>query len=494
MYNPVYPSVPGLTIIGSNNPYKRAVLQGSASDDLLISEFASDTLIGGAGADIFAVDAMNGYRSVTADFEVGKDKIALDGWYSARLVDGRSWLKVEKFEFVGNATQFSRSPGAPAAQAIFDTSSNLLIFDSNKDGLVNEADLKVSLPGVTSLAQSDFVHTTRFESTADVTDFIGNSDNETAIGNAGQDRFFGGYGSDLLLGGDGIDFLDGGAGADTLYGGNDADVLEGGDGDDRIVGGRGSDAMVGGGGSDVFAFTEINDVRNTTSSPIDSINDFVSGEDKLDFRNFDIDPMSNVQTRTFSFGAAGPAGSARLVFDASAWQLKGDVDGNGTYEFAINIQTPTLTANDLILSDKTLQGGATGDTLSGGTGDDTLIGGGGSDHLLGGFGADVFVFKSIDDFRSPTGAAAIDFVDDFASGVDKLDFRNFDVAAGAAVSTRQFTFIGNSQAFRKDGSAQLMFSSSAGKLYGDTNGDGAADFTVQMQGVTSLSARDLILA
>ncbi len=63
--------------------------------------------------------------------------------------------------------------------------------------------------------------------------------------------------------------------------------------------------------------------------------------------------------------------------------------------------------------DAWLFGGHGRDLLVSGSGDDHLIGGRGADHLLGGAGRDTFVFNDV--------GGRVDTIEDFQTGIDKLD-------------------------------------------------------------------------
>ncbi len=149
-----------------------------------------------------------------------------------------------------------------------------------------------------------------------------------------------------------------------------------------------------------------------------------------------------------------------------------------------------------------LRGNEFNNRLEGGAGNDTLVGGCGSDHLIGGVGADTFWYKNIHDFHDKLGSGGkqiIDYIDDFKSGTDKLSFKTFDSDPTSTYAPRTFTFIGDSDAIgekvalKKDGTAQLMFSSKSNNLFGDVNGDGITDFTIKLTGVSSLKSTDFIL-
>ncbi|MBT7943458.1 MAG: hypothetical protein HN719_08895, partial [Alphaproteobacteria bacterium] len=65
----------------------------------------------------------------------------------------------------------------------------------------------------------------------------------------------------------------------TLVGGAGADTLTGGGANDTLVGGAGGDNLTGGGGADTFQYTAVN---NFTPAA-DTITDFASGTDKIDW-------------------------------------------------------------------------------------------------------------------------------------------------------------------------------------------------------------------
>jgi Ca2+-binding RTX toxin-like protein len=131
-------------------------------------------------------------------------------------------------------------------------------------------------------------------------------------------------------------------------------------------------------------------------------------------------------------------------------------------------------------ADDLLQGETGNDLLSGGAGNDTLIGGSGRDTLTGGEGADVFVFR----FRSDSGTGnQRDTITDMTPGLDRIDLSGF--MAGAV-------FLGGA-AFTAAGAAQIRYTAGNGLLQGDSDGDGQADWSVQLSTGLALSATDFVL-
>ncbi len=129
------------------------------------------------------------------------------------------------------------------------------------------------------------------------------------------------------------------------------------------------------------------------------------------------------------------------------------------------------------------------DIVDGGAGNDTINGGAGADVLTGGTGADRFVFSLTTD----SGVSAADLVTDFShSQGDRIDLNPID-ARTTQSGNQAFTFIGTS-AF-SGAAGQLRFEQINGNTFvtGDVNGDGVADFGIQIGGLVSLVATDFVL-
>jgi len=171
-----------------------------------------------------------------------------------------------------------------------------------------------------------------------------------------------------------------------------------------------------------------------------------------------------------------------LVFNGEV--IDGDQDSAG---FSFNVH---LEADSQIL-----EGSASADYLNGTSGDDTMLGLAGDDILLGGLGqdtmtgggdSDTFAFNLVDD--SPVGLN--DVITDFVSGTDVIDLSGIDAITGG--SDDAFTYI-DADPF-SGAAGELHFDPATHMLEGDVNGDGAADFQVELTGVATIAeATDLIL-
>jgi serralysin len=241
-------------------------------------------------------------------------------------------------------------------------------------------------------------------------------------------------GNDLLYGRDGNDGLWGGAGDDELYGGN---------GNDNLVGGIGADRLDGGSGADI---------ANYSSAATGLIADLLS-------------PGLNTGD------AAGDTyvSIERLYGSRFNDDLRGDDLAN-------------LVAG--LAGDDTLHGCGGNDTLWGGDGNDRLVGGSGADRLMGGSGADIFIIESV----AQSSPAAKDTIGDFLAGTDTIDLRLIDANSNLA-GDQAFLYLG-SAAFTGE-ACELNFED--GVVSGDINGDGIADFQINLLDMPVLVESDFYL-
>lgn len=138
--------------------------------------------------------------------------------------------------------------------------------------------------------------------------------------------------------------------------------------------------------------------------------------------------------------------------------------------------------------DDQLSGDTGSDDLYGGVGNDCLTGGSGSDDLYGGDGNDTFKLTSVQD--SGPSSISRDHVHDFASG-DKIDLSGIDAKVGNWTNDA-FTFVGNAANLTlANANGAVWFEN--GILYGSNDKDLAAEFQIELVGVTAISAAALVL-
>jgi Ca2+-binding RTX toxin-like protein len=372
---------------------------------------------------------------------------------------------------------------------------------------------------------------------------IGSAFADTLTGNTAANSLTGGAGDDSLVGGANSDTLTGGAGDDTysVDGASDILIENPGEGLDQvlasatytlaanvenltltgtaaisgtgnaagnvIIGNTGANILAGLGGADTINGGDGLDTASyaastsavaislatATASGGDAQGDVLTNIENLTGSGFD-DTLEGDGGNNVLAGGAGvdmlsyahAAAGVSVNLALSGAQATGGA-GMDTVNLFENLTGSgfgdTLTgssgANSLIGLD-----GA--DSLSGGSGNDTLAGGAGDDTLSGGANADRFVFVD--------GPAGVDTIADFSSAqLDKIDLVGLD-ANTTLGGDQAFVFIGAAAFHGVAG--ELRFATVAGggvTVTGDTNGDGVADFTLNLSTVTSVAAGDFLL-
>lgn len=143
----------------------------------------------------------------------------------------------------------------------------------------------------------------------------------TVIGSDSSDVVKGPVGAAMLVSGEG--------GGDQIRTGNMADTIQGGDGNDKIMAMGGADTLLGGAGGDQFRYLFATD--SALGAGADRILDFAGGEDKLDFRLLDADPLSAGRQALNFIGSAAFAvnGTAQVRYADSGADTLVQIDLNG---------------------------------------------------------------------------------------------------------------------------------------------------------------------
>jgi Ca2+-binding RTX toxin-like protein len=239
--------------------------------------------------------------------------------------------------------------------------------------------------------------------------------------------------------------------ANALTGNSGANLLKGGGGNDTLDGGSGKDSLEGGGGSDTYVLGNSKDIVIDTGGSNDTI------------------------TSTTSRKLVAYAGIENLTLLGTR-----DAKGQGT-----------SAANDLI--------GNTGkNQLKGKGGEDLLRGLEGADQLWGGSGGDVFDFNSSAEIGKGSGKR--DIIRDFEHLVDRIDLKSIDAKTNVS-GNNGFKFMAAEGSSFTGVAGQLIWdqknkagtSNDITLVSGDTNGDGIADFTLELTGLVTLTKADFIL-
>jgi Ca2+-binding RTX toxin-like protein len=396
--------------------------------------------------------------------------------YEGAVPDTVFW-DIDAFRLVGGSVQYLRIDVLDDVGAwtfgweMSDFSYSAVVFDramrssSTRD---DAAFLRLMLSGDDELVLSDWGD--------DVV--MGYDGDDEIYGRGGNDILEGGRGHDFITGADGIDNLFGGLGNDDLSGGNDDDFLDGGNGHDLLAGGAGDDWLLGGIGRDELLGGDGNDVLYGGAGA-----DEMSGDSSESFSGDD---------QLYGGGGSdkiyGEGGNDWLEGETGHDLLDGGDGGDQLYGGAGNDRMDGGAGDDI------LEGGEGNDTLAAGEGNDVLRGGAGRDRLTGGAGMDFFVFES----SSESTSAARDRITDFdAAGGDRIDLSAIDARIETTDLNDPFVFKGD-LAFSGHWSELRAFKvGRTGNLYrveGDTDGDGVADFSLDVVSTAALTESDFILS
>jgi serralysin len=484
---------------------------GGSGDDLLIGNDADNTLTGNAGSDSFAGDAGNDtyvidraseIDSLTEDAEEGTDTIVAAFSGAVVVLDLTALPNLENIRISGNgdftligndgdntllgnaaATTIHGGAGndtldgkAGADTMYGELGDDLYFVDNILDVIVEAADagddsisLNIAKTGLT-YTLGDNIENAVLASKSKM-NLVGNGLDNELQGNAAANRLEGGSGADTLTGGAGKDTYvvdagdtivetstlakeidsvlssatwtlgdnlekltllgnaaidaSGNALKNTLTGNTGNNTLDGGLAADKLIGGLGDDTYV----VDLTATNRLEDKLTEAAG---------AGNDTLVLRG----------------GNAAQASFATLTLGANLEIL----DASDTASTLLNLKGNKL--------DNTLIGNDANNALSGGAGNDTLIGGIGADTLTGGAGADLFCFNV------PLVAGGRDLVKDFTHGLDSLQFDDGIFAALSIGSLADSQFVVGTGAI--DADDFIIYNSSNGILYYDSDGSGAA--------------------
>jgi Ca2+-binding RTX toxin-like protein len=244
-------------------------------------------------------------------------------------------------------------------------------------------------------------------------------------------------------------------------------------------------------GTIVFTLTRSGDLTSASSVTYATANGSASAGN---------DYVAASGTVTFGVGQATATVSIQVLDDtlvedpetlvvnltAGTNAIIGDSQGIGTI-ISNDVAAPPASGTIMgTAASETLTGTSAADVICGLDGNDVISGGGGADTLYGGAGFDRFVFESVANANG-------DIVMDFKPGEDKLDFRSIDSNA-LRNGSQKFTWIDTAE-FTVGQPGQLREYSQNGKHFvaGDIDGNGIADFTIQIVGTFNLSLSDVVL-
>jgi Ca2+-binding RTX toxin-like protein len=449
---------------GFGNELNNVITGNSLTDSHLSGFTGNDALTGGAGNDALTGD--EGNDQLTG----GSGNDFLNGGNGNDTLNGGLGMD-QMMGGTGNDTYYVNEAGEIADE----------YFGGGIDNVISSIDYNLS----------DAIENLTL--TGDARLGYGNQQDNIIVGNSLiMNSLWGHGGDDILTGGADRDELMSHEGDDRLSGGRGVDFLDGGDGDDTLNGGADDDYMLGGLGNDTYYVDSTNDmVYEISGNDLDTV-----------ISSIDYSLGSNTEKLMLTGNAIRGSGneldnsiSANLLNTVHLYGYAGDdtlTSGAGNDDLDGGEGDDRLTAG---AGHDFLDGGVGDDSLSGGDGNDMIIGGKGQDAINGGAGNDQ-IFANEGDFL--TGGLGMDIFDgnlsdstlrDFQKGTDLI---RFDVYTYTPTHTGKFTFIGQ-QAFTDTDQLRFEKVGTSGILYGNVEGDLAADFQVTLTGVTSIDITDLQL-
>ncbi len=333
----------------------------------------------------------------------------------------------------------------------------------------------------------------------------------------GNDTFNGGAYAETVKDGDGADSTKLGAGNDTYIAIGSTFAL---DGIDTVDGGTGIDTYDASGATNRVA-VNLGTVTSFSGTfpALSAWGTDVSGE----VHSLISAPTTYDRVTGFE-NVKGGSGGDYLLGSSGANVLEGNGGGDFLYGQAGNDTLrggDNFTGNDFLyggIGNDLLEGGDGADFLSGdagvlsadlGKGIDTLDGGAGADFLVGGLGKDLlkggtendgfyFSHKADSGVTAATRDTITDFEGSGAAGGDTIHLLGIDADERAISPFDQaFTFTANDGfgAFAAGTAAKLRFEiTSAGTIiYGETTGDGKADFSILVLGAHHFETGDFFL-
>ena len=324
-------------------------------------------------------------------------------------------------------------------------------------------------------------------------------------GEAGNDTIdLKGFWSLTLDGGDGADRVNfttnafspinatGGAGNDSFFGNGHQlnGTIAGGTGDDSFAGfvqGASNLTLAGGPGNDTYIIDPASppSIVETAGEGVDTIVLLYAAPYAA---------PANIENVIVQGSPPPPTPPNTITGDNLDNILDGGTAADTIYGLGGNDTLRGYAGDDLLdggTGNDRLYGASGADKLYGGDGADFLRGDAGRDEMWGGAGADRFIFN--DGHFGGATAATADIVHDFSAlQGDKIQLSAVDANKGL-IGDQAFTFIGTAAFGHVAG--QLRYQQIGGNTYieGDTNGDGLADFAIQLDGLQTLSSPDFFL-
>lgn len=293
-------------------------------DDTLTGHDGIDTMVGGAGNDLYMVD--NVEDVVTEEKSGGNDtiKTALTSFDlpDALTSEIENLIYLGNEDFTGKGNSLGNRITSGAGNDVLDGGQGADLLNGGAGNDVFKVDHKgdsvIGGDGLDEVQVADLLTTFSLAKMSGVERLV--------YSGAAAFRGTGNGEANLIVGGSNNDVLAGGANDDTLVGNNGADALKGEAGNDTLDGGSGADTLTGGAGTDAFVF-------RAAADGLDVITDFVIGSDKVALKAAGFAGLAegSLPAEAFWSSATGIAHDSddRLIYNSKTKTLYWDEDGSG---------------------------------------------------------------------------------------------------------------------------------------------------------------------
>ena len=446
-------NVENITLGGSSN----INATGNTGDNVITGNSGDNTMTGLAGNDTYYVD--NAGDLVAEALSAGTDLV-----YSSIT-----------YTLAANTENLTLTAGG-AVDGTGNTLDNVLTGGSGTNtltGLAGNDTYIISTGDIVvegASAGTDSVQTgISYTLTANVENLtLTGSGNVNGTGNTAVNTITGNSGNNVLDGGTGADTMIGAAGDDTYMVDNTSDVV-------TETASNGTDLV-----SSSVTFTLSTNVENLTLTGGGAINGTGNASDNV------ITGTTGANTMT------GLAGNDTYIVDhASDLVVEAASAGTDTvrssiaYTLGTNVENLVLTGVGNIAG----TGNAANNVITGNGASNIITGAAGTDTMTGGLGADIFDFNLS---TESTVGAGHDVITDFThTQGDRIDLTGIDADTTVALD-QAFSFVGGA-AFSGGSNHLHELRYAGGLIQGDTNGDGTADFEIQVTGSPTLVAADFFL-
>ena len=449
------------------------ILVGNESNNTLNGLGGVDTMIGGAGDDIYIVD--NSADTIIENGDSGIDTVqsSAANYTLSANVENLTLTGTSAINGTGNDLNNTLTGNTAINTLVGGLGDDLYVVSNSGAVIVENANEGVdTVQSSVSFALAANIENLTLTGAA-VINGTGNGLDNIINGNSG---------ANTLMGGAGKDTFDGGGGIDRIYGE---------DGDDTLYGAAATDTLVGGIGNDLYILDGVDVIIENTAEGTDTVQSSVTYTLAANLEVL-------ILTGTTAINGTGNASDNTITGNGAANALSGGAgddiyyvstgdsvvetanNGNDTvyadvnWTLSANVENLFLTGTALVGTGNTsaniLTGNAENNTIDGGTGADTLIGGSGDDIYVVDNAGDVVIENASEGIDTIQSSVAIDSLGNNIENISLTGAVSVN-AAGNSLNNIITGNNGNNILSGEDGNDAIDGGAGADTLYGGNGND-----------------------